>query len=167
MASGVTSPYFDLRSLSSEPEFMPILIGIFLSPALSTTSFSLLFDPKVPGLILRPSTPASIEAMARRGSKWISATSGRLTFFLISLMASASSISGTASRTSWQPAFSNLLICLTVGSIRAVLVLVIDWTTIWRPPPISTWPILISFVFRRGKRGSFISIVYRYILPFI
>ena len=63
-ASGVASPYFSSKSLSSDPPFTPIRIGIFaLNAALAT---SLICDSFLmfPGLSLSPSTPASIAASA-------------------------------------------------------------------------------------------------------
>ena len=50
--------------------------------------------------------------------------------------ASASSVFGTAQRTSSQPAEASAAICAVVASTSRVGVSVIDWTTTGAPPPI-------------------------------
>ena len=54
--------------------------------------------------------------------------------------ASASSIFGTAQRTTSQPAETSAAICAVVASTSCVFVSVIDWTTTGAPPPIVTSP---------------------------
>src|SRR2546427_13154281 len=56
---------------------------------------------------------------------------------------SASSIFGTATRTTSQPAEASAAICAVVASTSCVFVSVIDWTTTFAPPPIATPPTLI------------------------
>ena len=63
-ASGVESPYFSSKSLSREPPFTPIRIGIFASKAALATSFICDSLRMFPGFSLKPSTPASIAASA-------------------------------------------------------------------------------------------------------
>src|SRR5262245_45401423 len=54
--------------------------------------------------------------------------------------ASASSIFGTATRTTSQPALASAAICAVVAGTSCVFVSVIDCTTTGAPPPISTPP---------------------------
>src|SRR6476661_5908044 len=54
--------------------------------------------------------------------------------------ASASSVFGTAQRTTSQPAETSAAICAVVASTSCVFVSVIDWTTTGAPPPIVTSP---------------------------
>ena len=63
-ASGVASPYFSSKSLSSDPPFTPIRIGMFALNAAFATSLICDSFLMFPGLSLRPSTPASIAASA-------------------------------------------------------------------------------------------------------
>src|SRR5215213_10600704 len=60
--------------------------------------------------------------------------------------ASASSIFGTATRTTSHPALARAAICAVVASTSCVFVSVIDWTTTGAPPPIFTPPTLICRV---------------------
>src|SRR5689334_21801284 len=57
--------------------------------------------------------------------------------------ASASSVFGTATRTTSQPADASAAICDVVASTSCVFVSVMDWTTTGAPPPIFTPPTLI------------------------
>src|SRR5687768_6191553 len=69
----------------------------------------------------------------------MSATSGTCgTRRRISLSATAASLSGTARRTTSQPARTISSICLTVPSTSDVSVFVMDCTTTGAPPPICT-----------------------------
>ena len=61
----------------------------------------------------------------------------------IRFSATASSVFGTAQRTSSQPAEASAAICAVVASTSRVGVSVIDWTTTGAPPPIATPPTLI------------------------
>ena len=61
----------------------------------------------------------------------------------IDLSASASSIFGTAQRTTSQPAEASAAICAVVAATSRVGVSVMDWTTTGAPPPIFTLPIAI------------------------
>src|SRR3954451_12569511 len=54
--------------------------------------------------------------------------------------ASASSVFGTATRTTSQPALASAAIWAVVASTSCVFVSVIDWTTTGAPPPIRTLP---------------------------
>src|SRR2546429_721618 len=94
----------------------------------------------LPGLIRTAATPASIAFRARLALKWMSAITGigeRRTIFA---RASASSVFGTAQRTTSQPADARAAICAVVASTSCVFVRVIDWTTTGAPPPIVTPP---------------------------
>jgi hypothetical protein len=54
--------------------------------------------------------------------------------------ASASSLFGTATRTTSHPAEASAAICAVVAATSWVFVVVIDWTTTGAPPPIWTPP---------------------------
>ena len=58
----------------------------------------------------------------------------------IDARASASSVSGTATRTIWHPAAVSSAICCKVALTSAVFVVVIDWTETGAPPPTGTEP---------------------------
>ena len=60
------------------------------------------------------------------------------------MSASASSIFGTAQRTTSQPAEASAAIWAVVAGTSCVGVSVIDWTTTGAPPPIWTLPTLIE-----------------------
>src|SRR4030095_12129161 len=78
----------------------------------------------------------------------ISATSGTFgTRLRISFKAIAASLSGTASRTTSQPARTISSICATVAATSAVSVLVMDCTTTGAPPPIWTFLTFTAFDF--------------------
>ena len=94
----------------------------------------------LPGLIRTAATPASIARRAREALKWMSAMTGIGEKRTILASASASSIFGTAQRTTSQPADTSAAICAVVASTSWVLVSVIDWTTTGAPPPIVTSP---------------------------
>jgi len=65
MPSAVGFPlYFSNISFSIEPEFTPILIGIFFSLHAFTTFSTFSLFPMLPGFILSLSTPASIAVRA-------------------------------------------------------------------------------------------------------
>ena len=70
----------------------------------------------------------------------MSAITGRGENRTILESASASSIFGTAHRTTSQPADARAAICAVVASTSCVFVNVIDWTTTGAPPPIATSP---------------------------
>ncbi len=57
----------------------------------------------LPGLTRTAAQPASIAAKTYLGWKWMSAMTGICDFLAIAGSASASSVSGTATRTIWQP----------------------------------------------------------------
>jgi hypothetical protein len=94
-------------------------------------------------LIRTAATPASIAFSASDALKWMSAITGIGLKRTMLLSAIASSIFGTAQRTSSQPALARAAICATVASTSRVGVSVIDWTTTGAPPPIATPPTLI------------------------
>ena len=95
-----------------------------------------------PGLIRTAATPASIARSARLALKWMSAITGSGESRTIFFSASASSIFGTAQRTTSQPAEASAAICAVVAVTSRVGVSVIDWTTTGAPPPIWTLPTL-------------------------
>ena len=64
IASGVGCPYFIIRCFSIDPALTPILIGIPLLFASSTTSFTFPSSPIFPGFILTLSIPFSIAVNA-------------------------------------------------------------------------------------------------------
>src|SRR5438477_8649976 len=112
--------------------------------AARTTSATLSGPPMFPGLMRTAATPASIARRARLALKWMSAITGigdRRTIFL---SASASSIFGTAQRTTSQPADASAAIWAVVAGTSCVGVSVIDCTTTGAPPPIWTFPTLIE-----------------------
>src|SRR6188472_3121553 len=73
----------------------------------------------------------------------MSAITGIGLSWTIRASASASSVFGTAQRTTSQPAEASAAICAVVASTSRVGVSVIDWTTTGAPPPIATLPTLI------------------------
>src|SRR5438093_4964455 len=119
-------------------------IGIPAFCAARTTSATLSDPPILPGLIRTAATPASIAFSARLALKWMSAITGMGDRRTIRDSASASSIFGTAQRTTSQPAETRAAICAVVAGTSRVGVRVIDWTTTGAPPPISTFPTLID-----------------------
>src|SRR6185295_13547387 len=115
-------------------------IGNPASLAARTTSATLSGPPMFPGLIRTAATPASIARSARLALKWMSAITGigdSLTSFG---SASASSVFGTAQRTTSQPADASAAIWAVVASTSCVFVRVIDCTTTGAPPPMVTPP---------------------------
>src|SRR4249919_1152890 len=65
--------------------------------------------------------------------------------------ASASSVSGTATRTIWQPAAVSSAICCNVALTSAVFVVVIDCTETGAPLPTGTDP---TMIWREGRRDA-------------
>ena len=94
----------------------------------------------LPGLMRTAATPASIALSARLALKWMSAITGIGDRRTIIGSASASSVFGTATRTTSQPAEASAAICAVVASTSCVFVSVIDCTTTGAPPPIATPP---------------------------
>src|SRR4051794_11057190 len=150
-ASGVARPYLASSRLSSEPALTPIRIGmpaslaaLAISPTLSSNFLML------PGLTRTAAQPASIAAKTYRGWKWMSAITGICECFAISGSASASSVSGTATRTTWQPVAVSSAICCSVALTSAVFVVVIDCTLTGKSLPTPTPPTFSCRVLRRG-----------------
>src|SRR3954469_19515130 len=150
-ASGVALPYLASSRLSSEPAFTPIRMGmpasfaaLAISPTLSSNFLML------PGFTRTAAHPASIAANTYRGWKWMSAITGICDFLAIAGSASASSVSGTATRTIWQPAAVSSAICWSVALTSAVFVVHIDWTLTGKSLPTPTPPTWSCRVFRRG-----------------
>ena len=73
-------------------------------------------------------------------------------FFAMIGSASASSVSGTATRTIWQPDAVSSAICCSVALMSAVLVVHIDCTLTGESLPTPTPPTSSCRVFRRGAR---------------
>src|SRR5664279_2669552 len=94
--------------------------------------------------------PASIAANTYRGWKWMSAITGICDLAAIAGSAATSSVSGTATRTIWQPAAVSSAICCRVALTSAVFVVHIDWTETGASPPTGTEPTVI----RRDRRRS-------------
>ena len=94
----------------------------------------------LPGLIRTAATPPSIAFSASEALKWMSAITGIGERRTICGSASASSVFGTATRTTSHPADASAAICAVVASTSCVFVSVIDWTTTGAPPPIATPP---------------------------
>src|ERR671930_773121 len=115
-------------------------IGIPAAFAARTTCATLSEPPMLPGLMRTAATPCSIAFSARLALKWISAITGIGEKRTIRLRASASSVFGTATRTTSQPVDASRAICAVVPSTSCVFVSVIDWTTTGAPPPILTPP---------------------------
>src|SRR3954464_6497969 len=111
--------------------------------AARTTSATLSGPPMLPGLIRTAATPASIAFSARLALKWMSAMTGIGEKRTILASASASSVFGTAQRTTSQPADASAAIWAVVASTSCVFVRVIDCTTTGAPPPIGMPPTLI------------------------
>ena len=61
---------------SREPAFTPMRMGMPASPAASMTASTLSKEPMFPGLTRRAEAPRRAASMARRWSKWMSATTG-------------------------------------------------------------------------------------------
>ena len=95
---------------------------------------------------------ASMAAKTYRGWKWMSAMTGICDFFAMIGSASASSVSGTATRTIWQPDAVSSAICCSVALMSAVLVVVIDCTLTGWSLPTPTSPTMSWRVLRRGAR---------------
>jgi hypothetical protein len=93
-----------------------------------------------PGLMRTAATPASMALSASEALKWMSAMTGIGLRYTIFRSASASSVFGTATRTTSQPAEASRAICSIVASTSHVFVRVIDCTTTGAPPPIGTFP---------------------------
>ena len=106
----------------------------------------------LPGLTRTAAQPASIAANTYRGWKWMSAMTGICDFLAIAGSASASSVSGTATRTIWQPDAVSSAICCSVALMSAVFVVVIDCTLTGESLPTPTPPTSSWRVFRRGAR---------------
>ena len=117
-------------------------IGVPVRFAALTTSATFSGPPMLPGLMRTAATPASIARRARDALKWMSAITGSGENRMILGSASASSVFGTATRTTSQPALARAAICAVVASTSCVFVSVIDWTTTCAPPPIWTPPTL-------------------------
>ena len=98
----------------------------------------------LPGLIRTAATPDAIAFSASEALKWMSAITGSGERRTIFFRASASSVFGTAQRTTSQPAEASAAICAVVASTSCVFVSVIDCTTTGAPPPIVTPPTLIE-----------------------
>src|SRR4051794_15903966 len=154
-ASGVALPYLASSRLSSEPALTPIRIGmpaslaaLAISPTLSSNFLML------PGFTRTAAQPASMAAKTYRGWKWMSAMTGICECRAISGSASASSVSGTATRTIWQPEAVSSAICCSVALTSAVLVVVIDCTLTGKSLPTPTPPTSSWRVFRRGGGGG-------------
>src|SRR5207244_1448838 len=98
----------------------------------------------LPGLMRTAATPASIAFSASDALKWMSAITGIGEKRTIRESASASSVFGTAQRTTSHPADASAAICAVVAGTSCVGVSVIDWTTTGAPPPIVTFPTLIA-----------------------
>jgi hypothetical protein len=118
----------------------PIRIGMAAFFAARTTCSTFSGPPMFPGLMRTAATPASIAFRARLALKWMSAMTGSGESRTILRSASASSVFGTAQRTTSQPAEASAAICAVVASTSCVMVSVIDWTTTGAPPPIGTLP---------------------------
>src|SRR5215510_5708936 len=80
----------------------------------------------------------------------MSATTGMGERLTISGRASADLSSGTATRTTSQPASARRWIWSIVAGTSHVMVVVMDWTTTDAPPPICTPPTLTGRVCARG-----------------
>src|SRR4051812_18273365 len=150
-ASGVALPYLASSRLSSEPALTPIRIGmpaplaaVAISPTLSSNFLML------PGFTRTAAHPASMAAKTYRGWKWMSAMTGIWECRAISDSASASSVSGTAIRTIWQPEAVSSAICCSVALTSAVFVVVIDCTLTGKSLPTPTPPTFSCRGLRRG-----------------
>src|SRR5450759_4137150 len=151
-AAGVARPYLASSRLSREPALTPIRIGTPAAEAaraISPTRSSnfLMF----PGLTRTAAQPASIAANTYRGWKWMSAITGICDLAAIAGRAATSSVSGTATRTIWQPAAVSSAICCRVALTSAVFVVHIDWTETGASPPTGTEPTVIR---RDGRRSA-------------
>ena len=118
-------------------------IGMPARLAAVTTCSTFSGPPMLPGLMRTAATPASIAFSARLALKWMSAITGSGLRRTIFASASASSVFGTAQRTTSQPAEASAAICAVVASTSCVGVSVIDCTTTGAPPPTATFPTLI------------------------
>src|SRR5919205_2091559 len=150
-ASGVALPYLASSRLSSEPALTPIRIGTpasLAARAISPTRSSNFL--MLPGLTRTAAQPASMAAKTYRGWKWMSAITGICDCRAICGSASASSVSGTATRTIWQPAAVSSAICCSVALTSAVFVVHIDCTLTGDSLPTPTLPTCSCRVFRRG-----------------
>ena len=130
----------------------PIRIGMPAALAALTTCSTLSGPPMLPGLMRTAATPASIARSARLALKWMSAITGSGERRTIDFSASASSIFGTAQRTTSQPADASAAICAVVAATSRVGVSVIDCTTTGAPPPIRTPPTVILRSLAIGER---------------
>src|SRR3954453_22198284 len=108
-----------------------------------TTSSTLSAPPMLPGLMRTACTPCSIAFSARLALKWMSAITGIGEKRTMRPSASASSVFGTATRTTSHPADASAAIWAVVASTSCVFVSVIDWTTTGAPPAVVPSPTLI------------------------
>src|SRR5207302_7781031 len=92
----------------------------------------------------------------------MSAMMGRGEPFLISIMASAASRVGTATRTILQSTSFSRAISLSVALTSRVSALVIDWTTMGAAPPTITSPTRTGWHFRLALMASPEHVVVRY-----
>src|SRR3954471_11708766 len=118
-------------------------IGMPACCAARTTSATLSAPPMLPGLMRTAATPCSIAFSARLALKWMSAITGIGEKRTMRPSASASSVFGTATRTTSHPADASAAIWAVVASTSCVFVSVIDWTTTGAPPPTVTSPTVI------------------------
>ena len=85
-----------------------------------------------------PAQPASMAANTYFGWKWMSAITGIPDLRAICGSASASSVLGTATRTTWHPLAVSSAICCSVELTSAVTVVAIDCTLTGASPPTAT-----------------------------
>ncbi|OQC09022.1 MAG: hypothetical protein BWX75_01352 [Candidatus Cloacimonetes bacterium ADurb.Bin088] len=134
------TPYLATSSLGSEPLFTPMRMGTPRSAARRTTSATFSREPILPGLMRKPSMPASRAARASLWSKWMSATRGTAATLFNAGMASASAWFITEKRMISQPAFSNWAICRAAASTFAVGTQSMLWMDMGASPPMASLP---------------------------
>ena len=127
-------------SLSREPAFTPIRMGMPASPAASMTASTRSKEPMLPGLMRRPDAPRLAASMASLWSKWMSATTGMGDPAQVSAKPSRASAWGMATRTISHPSWASSLIWASVETGSVVLVVHMDWTDTGAPPPTATLP---------------------------
>ena len=145
-------------SSSSEPALTPMRIAQPTSPAASITASTFSQLPMLPGLMRSFAAPARTAPIARRWSKWMSATIGTGEEAHTSRKPSSAAAVGTETRTRSQPACASARTCSRVAAASAVGVQVMDCTATGAPPPMRTPPTLTARVRARAQRTSIDSI---------
>ena len=128
-------------------------------PASSITASTRSNEPMLPGLMRSAAAPRRAASMARRWSKWMSATTGSGLWAQISPKPSSAAALGMATRMISHPAFARPSICASVDAGSSVFVVHMDCTDTGAPPPTATLPTCTWCVSSRAGRTLFSSLI--------